>query len=233
MNRPETEARLAQRTYVIRRQVFKLLGAAFQIYDGANREILYSEQKAFKLREDIRLYGNEARSEELLRIQARSIVDFSAAYDVADVTRGERAGTLKRRGFTSLVRDEWIVMDAEDRDVGAIQEQSLPLALARRFGGYAFFALVAASILVGGAFGDVFNVMFLPLVVASFAFQLIPQVYVGTLGGRPVMRLRRHANPFVHKITLDFSDDVDGLVDRRLGLAAGILLVAIEGRQSD
>lgn len=235
MSSSEIESRLTQPTYVIRRKVFKLLGAAFQIYDGANHEILYSEQKAFKLREDIRLYGDEGRSEELLHIQARSIVDFSAAYDVVDVARGERVGALKRRGFTSLVRDEWIVTDADDRDVARIQEQSLPLALARRFGSYAVFALVAATMFLRSqAVADVFNLVWVALVALGLVFALVPQVYVGTVGGdREVVRLRRHVNPFVQKLTLQFSHDADGLIDRRLGLAAGILLIAIEGRQSD
>jgi hypothetical protein len=38
-------------------------------------------------------------------------------------------------------------------------------------------------------------------------------------------------NPFVTKINANFSEDTRGLLDRRLGLAAGILLCAIEGKQ--
>lgn len=38
-------------------------------------------------------------------------------------------------------------------------------------------------------------------------------------------------NPFVMKIAVDFVPDTMNLLDRRLGLAAAILLCAIEGRQ--
>lgn len=42
---------------------------------------------------------------------------------------------------------------------------------------------------------------------------------------------KQNFNPFVTKIIADFSEDPKGMLDRRLGLAAGILLCAIEGKQ--
>ena len=65
--------------YIIRKKVFKLLGAAFHVYDEAGNLIMYSRQKAFKLKEDIRLYSDETMKVELLTITARQVVDFSAA----------------------------------------------------------------------------------------------------------------------------------------------------------
>ena len=59
----------------------------------------------------------------------------------------------------------------------------------------------------------------------------IPQKYVGTVRGQPVCEFRQHFNPIIQKITLDFSLDTANLLDRRLGLAAAILLSAIEERQ--
>jgi hypothetical protein len=49
--------------------------------------------------------------------------------------------------------------------------------------------------------------------------------------GVPVCSFKQNVNPFVMKISLDFSADVNRLLDRRLGLAAAILLCAIEGKQ--
>ena len=50
--------------YLIRRKVFKLLGGAFHIYDPEGRLAFYSKMKAFKLKEDIRLYSDESMQEE-------------------------------------------------------------------------------------------------------------------------------------------------------------------------
>ena len=84
--------------YVIRKKVFKLFGAAFHVYDLAGNVVMYSKQKAFKLKEDIRLYTGEDMQTELLVIQARQIIDFSAAYDVMDRTRGRKSGRWSARG---------------------------------------------------------------------------------------------------------------------------------------
>ena len=59
----------------------------------------------------------------------------------------------------------------------------------------------------------------------------IPQKYIGTVQGQPVCEFRQHFNPIIQKITFDFSPDASGRLDRRLGLAAGILLCAIENRE--
>jgi hypothetical protein len=120
-------------SYLVRRKIFKVFGAAFHIYDPNGRVAFYSKQKAFKLKEDIRLYTGEDMRTEVLYIQARQVIDFSAAYVVIDSSTNSKVGALKRKGMKSLVKDEWIVMDAEDRGIGFIKEDSMILALIRRF----------------------------------------------------------------------------------------------------
>ncbi|MCK5708496.1 MAG: hypothetical protein KAI43_12680 [Candidatus Aureabacteria bacterium] len=191
------DQRFEKNIYLIRKKMFKLAGAAFHIYDEAGGLLFYSKQKAFKLKEDIRLFESEAMTEELLSIQARQVIDFSAAYDVVDSKTNEKVGALQRKGLKSILKDEWIVMDPNDREIGIISEDSMILALLRRF-----------------------------------ITPLIPQTYIVTINGREVATFKQNFNPFVLKITADFSGDVDKSLDRRLGLAAGVLLGAIEGRQN-
>jgi hypothetical protein len=191
--------RFSHAQYVVRKKVFKLFGAAFHVYDTAGSLVLYSKQKAFKLKEDIRLYTDEEMSSELLTIQARQIIDFSAAYDVVDAQTRQKLGALKRKGWSSLVRDSWLVMDPYDREVGQIVEDSTMLALVRRvFEGAAMF---------------------------------MPQKFHMDLGGATVATFQQNFNPFVKKLMVDFSPDVTNGLDKRLGLAAAILMSAIEGRQ--
>lgn len=118
--------------YLIRRRFFVLFGAKFDIYDSTGRQIGFSKQKAFRLKEDIRVFTDETATEPFLLIQARNIIDFSAAYDVFD-RAGVRLGTWKRKGWKSLMRDTWVVEDGEGREVATLQEDSLFLALLRRF----------------------------------------------------------------------------------------------------
>lgn len=189
--------RFGQSRYMIRRQFFKLFGGAFHIYDEAGNVAFYSKMKAFKLKEDLRIYGAEDMQEELLTIKARSILDFGATYDVTDAATGERVGALRRKGLRSILRDEWLILDVNDQEVGKIQEDSMVMALVRRF-----------------------------------LTNLVPQTFSGTVRGAPVLAFTQRFNPFIQKIDLDYSADTTGRLDRRLGIAAAVLLCAIEGRQS-
>ena len=186
--------------YVIRKKVFKLLGGAFHIYDENEQQVLlYSRQKAFKLKEDIRLYTGEDMQTEVLHIQARAVIDWGASYDVMDALTKERVGSLRRKGFKSMLRDEWVVMNAEGREIGLVRECSQLVALVRR--------------------------------VFELGALLMPQTYHLTLGDQLVGSFKQNRNPFIKKIFVDFRHDTGGWLDRRLGLAAAVLMCAVEGRQ--
>ena len=86
--------RFSSPTYVVRRKVFTLAGGAFHIYDGQGQLVLYSKLKAFKLKEDLRLFTGEDMREELLAIHARKVLDISATYDVTDSVTGAVTGFL-------------------------------------------------------------------------------------------------------------------------------------------
>ena len=160
---------------MIRKKVFAFLGQQFHIYDPAGNLVFYTKQKAFKLKEDIRVFKDESMTQEVLWIQARGVLDF---------------------GMTSIFRDEWHILDVNDQQIGTILEDSMGMALLRRF-----------------------------------LSNLIPQTFHGDIQGRPVMVFKQRFNPFVAKIDIDFSGDTEGWLDRRLGVAAAVMLSAIEGRQ--
>jgi hypothetical protein len=193
-----TDAPFSHPTYTIRKKVFRFLGGAFHVY-GPNDELVgYANQK-FKLKEDIRLFTDGSMRTELLTILARKVIDFSPTFDVVDASTRETVGVLQRKGLKSMLVDEWIVLDAQERPIGSIREESPALAILRRF-------------LLGS---------------------LLPQEYLVEVGGRDIAIFRQRFNPFVQRIVLDFTADSGGALDRRLGLAAGVLLSAIEGRQSN
>ena len=60
----------------------------------------------------------------------------------------------------------------------------------------------------------------------------LPQNYDMTFGETRVADLKQNFNLFRYELNLDFSMDMRRLLDRRLGIAAGILLAAVEGKQS-
>ncbi len=184
--------------YLVRRKILKLFGASFHIFDPQGNVVMFSSQKAFKLKEDIRIFTGEDMQTEVLTILARRIIDIAATYDVYDpLQAGMKVGALRRKGLRSMLRDEWIIMDERDNEIGLIQEDSMTLAMVRRL-----------------------------------LTNLVPQRYAGFVRGTEVATFRQNFNPFVMKIELDFSMDGGNLLDRRLGIAAAVLLCAIEGRQN-
>ena len=117
---------------MIRRKVLKIFGGSFHVYSD-DRVVGFSQQKAFKLKEDIRVFSDESKREELLSIQARQVVDFSAAYDIIDPQEGVKVGAARRKGFSSMMRDSWEVLDVDDRPVSKLEEDSMGMAMLRRF----------------------------------------------------------------------------------------------------
>ena len=119
--------------YLLRKKVFKLFGGAFHIYDPEMQEVrFYAEQKAFKLKEDFTVFGDEGKTRALIKIQARSVIDFSATYDVTDPQSGDQVGSVRRKGLKSMLRDEWEILDGSGNVLGRAKEDSMLLAMVRR-----------------------------------------------------------------------------------------------------
>ncbi len=200
MSNPDAHAAIFRHpSYLIRRKLMKLIGSAFYVDDPSGAVVLYADRKALKLKDDIRLYTGEDKTVEVLRIGARAIMDFGGNFDVFDSASGQKIGTLKRQIWKSIARDQWTILDAQDREMGKIEEDSMVLALIRRF--------------------------------IELAAYFLPQKYSITVGNRPAGTFSQTKNPFLMKIQADFSSDTSQILDRRLGIAAGILLCAIEGKQ--
>ncbi len=190
--------------YTIRRKVFKLFGASFHVYDAQGSVVGFCNQKAFKLREDIRIYTDDSMSKELLRINTQQILDISAAYTVA-LGDGTVLGVMKRKGLKSaFLRDEWLVYSPAGQQLAILQERGAVLAFLRRHVEWVSlfspqkFDLVRTDGSHAAAFRQHFNLFVYRLGVA---------------------------------ITRDDKDRDDGIDDMMI-LAMGCLICAIEGRQS-
>lgn len=118
--------------YVAKKALFSFLGASFRLFNPDGSLAFFVKQKAFKLKEAIKVCSDEKQTDEMLAIQARSIMDVSATYDVTDSKTGEKVGALKRKGLKSLFKDEWSILDNDDAEVGLIKEASTAMAILSR-----------------------------------------------------------------------------------------------------
>jgi uncharacterized protein YxjI len=187
-----TAAVFQQDSFIARQKIFTL-APQFYFYDQQGQVLAFLRKKVFSWKDDIRVFTDATQSFELLRIKGRQIIDFGASFDVADSLSGEKTGTLRRRGWKSILRAEWDILDANEMEVGKIREDSAWKAALRR--------------LVGN---------------------LIPQGYTFELHGRQVGTAQRTWNIFVPTMNVDFTPDPGKSLDRRLVVAAIVLLMTVE-----
>jgi hypothetical protein len=199
-----------------RRKFLKLFGAEISVTaPGSDTLVGFIKMKAWKLREDVRLYSDQTMQQELIRIGARQIIDIGATYDVFDSTNNQQLVSLKRKGLKSIfVRDHWDLLDQAGNITGNVQETSSGLALARRW----------LEIL---PFGD-----FIGLI---FAF--VPQTYTissqDQSGSIAVVGTITHRkNPLIVKMGLDTSAAPPNF-DSRIAVAITAMLSVIDASKNN
>lgn len=104
---------------------FKLLALASQIYirDASGNLLGYAKQKLLKLKEDVRIFADEAQTQELYQIKADRVIDWSARYNFIDSRTGQTLGSIKRRGMRSLWKAQYEIYDG-DAVVMEIKEEN-------------------------------------------------------------------------------------------------------------
>jgi len=105
---------------------FKLvaLSPQFFVQDVTGSQLMYVHQKVFKLKEDIRIYSDESRSEEIFNIRADRIIDFSANYHFTDSRTGQTLGSIKHKGLRSIWSATYLVFDASEQQTHTIREDN-------------------------------------------------------------------------------------------------------------
>ena len=162
--------------------------------------IAFVRQKRMAIKEDIRFYADENEARELWRIKARSLMEFGGRYDVT-TPEGERIGVLEKVFGKSLLRSTWRILDSSEQELAIAKERSVPIAILRR-------------VIDAVPYGD-----FVPI---PFHFTIdADERHVGDLNRRFGVR---------DTYDLDVSGDVERTIDRRLAIALGIALDALQSR---
>ena len=199
-----------------RRAFWVVAGAKITVQDPASHAVLgFIKMKAWKLKEDIRLFTDESMQHEVFRIHARNIIDFAGTYDVIDSATAQPLFAWRRKGLKStFVRDHWDLLDAQGAVTGSIQETSSGLALARRWVGL---------IPIIGEFIDL-GLAFAPQTYRMTSFHAGNESLVGTI--------THHKNPFLVKMTLD-TTEAQTPADPRIAVSATALLSTIDASKNN
>ena len=190
-------------------QVFRPIGNEYRISvpaPGSKDEgepLLFVKQKKLSIKEDIRFRLDPERDDHLFMIKSKTVFEFAGRHDVLD-DAGTVIGTLEKSFAKSLLRSHWVVRDAAGQELFSAEEQSLVIALVRRFAGY---VPVAGSLLL----------------------EYIPFNFTFARGGAEAGRYSRVIGSFRDKYVLEPGEALEG-VDRRLVLAFAVALDALQDR---
>jgi uncharacterized protein YxjI len=168
----------------------------------AGSAVAFVRQKRMAIREDIRFFADESEQQELFRIKARSVLDTGGSrYDVLAADGGP-IGRLDHLFKQSLLRSTWRILDPGEQEVAIAREKSQFLAIARRL------------------------VDFVP----NGEWVPIPYNFVIAGDGSELGHFTRKFLSVRDRYVLDLSGDPDRRVDRRLAIALGIALDALQNR---
>ena len=98
------------------------LSPQVKVSDASGRVVLYTKQKAFKLKEAVTVFADVEQARPLYTINADRVLDFNARYNIAD-TAGRPLGAIARKGRKSLWRAHYEVMDGGGQPM-TIQEEN-------------------------------------------------------------------------------------------------------------
>jgi uncharacterized protein YxjI len=168
----------------------------------AGGPVAYVRQKKLAVKERVNFFADEAETQELFHVQARTWLDTGGSrYDVVDVHDGT-IGTLHHVLGKSLLRTTWTVANAAGEEIAIARERSQAMAIARR----------AIDFVpdVGG------------LIPIPYNFDIL-------VGGEVVGSMNRKFQ-LRDRYVLDLTADPDKALDRRLAIALAVGLDTLQNR---
>ena len=106
---------------------FFALAPTITIYDATGRVILYVRQQLFRLREQVEVFADTARSQKIAHISADRIIDWSARYSFTEAN-GNPIGATGRRGLKSLWSAHYDVFNPGDSVADFAIREANPMA---------------------------------------------------------------------------------------------------------
>jgi uncharacterized protein YxjI len=120
-----------QSTYIIKRNFWSLFERIFRVLTHDGQIIMFVKHPMFRLREEFKVFADEAQSRPLLTIKSKQVIAINFSFDVTDEMSGRVLGTVQKRGFKSIVRDKFLILDPAGVEIGYMEEQGA--SILRRF----------------------------------------------------------------------------------------------------
>jgi hypothetical protein len=185
---------------------FKVLAIARQLSlrDAGGNLVCYVRQRAFKLKEAVTVFADEAQTTPLYTMAADRVIDFSAQYHFADA-HGRRLGSVKRQGMRSLWKARYEVQTNAGRPM-TIQEANP-------------WAKVLDSVV-----GEI------PVVGMFTGYLFHPAYVLSGPSGEPLLRLEKQPAFFEGRFRVDKLGHLGG-DEETVGLLSLVMVILLERRR--
>lgn len=177
----------------------------FSAKDATGRTVAYVRQKMFKLKEDIRIYDSEAKTNQTHSIKADKWIDFSAAYSMKDA-QGKEIGKIARKGWASIWKAHYELIDQHQKLQYHIREDNAWVKV--------LDSVLGQIPILGGFTGYLFN----------------PSYSVTNLKGEAICQLKKEPSFFGRKFKLSKLKPIDNDDDERIILGF-MMMVLLERRR--
>jgi uncharacterized protein YxjI len=101
---------------------FLTISSYIRVVDASGQLVSYVKQRAFRLKEDVTIFADEAQAQPLYHIKANQIFDIGATYSIS-AADGRSLGALRQRGMRTLWSATYDILDDDGSAVGLIHEQ--------------------------------------------------------------------------------------------------------------
>lgn len=176
----------------------------FTAKDANGKTVAYVKQKLFKFKEDVSVFDDESQNQVNYRIKADRWIDFSAAYSITD-KNGNELGKIARKGWRSLWKAEYVLID---------QHQQLQFKIQEENGWVKVMDSLLGEVPVLGIFtGYFFN----------------PSYIVTNTNGQSIVRIKKEASFWGRKFEITKLGETDNDDDERIML--GLMMMILLERQ--
>ena len=180
------------------------LNPQVRVGDASGQVVLYTKQKAFKLKEAVTVFADVEQTRPLYTINADRMLDFNARYNIADAA-GRPLGAIARKGRKSLWRAQYEVTDGGGQPM-TIQEENGWVKVAD--------ALFGEIPFVGIFSGYVFN----------------PSYLLTSAAGAPLMRVSKQPAFLEGKFRIERLAEMSG-PDETLAVLSFLMMALLERRR--
>jgi uncharacterized protein YxjI len=101
---------------------FLTISSYIRVVDATGQLVSYVKQRAFRLKEDVTIFADEAQAQPLFHIKANQIFDIGATYSISTAD-GRVLGAVRQRGMRTLWKATYDILDDRGDAAGLIHEK--------------------------------------------------------------------------------------------------------------